>query len=615
MCGICGIYDFRGRPADAADLRRMMREMKHRGPDDEGVFTERHAGLGHVRLSIIDLSPSGHQPMADVANQLQIVFNGEIYNYIELKQELAGHYDFRTRSDTEVILAAYRHWGKACLERFNGDFAFAVYDRRQDVLFAARDRFGIKPFFFHHDGDRLWFASEIRALLPFLPERRVNDRAVFEYLLYNRTDQSAQTFLESVLRLPHGHCLTVSGGRMTQERWYDLPARVHRRDMSSAAYRDLLSSAVGLRLRSDVPVGACLSGGLDSSSLVSILLHDFRKADLHTFSAVYGPGEAADESAFIGEFSDRLANMFYVRPTADTLLADLPRFVAAHPEPVSVLGPYAQFKVMEVARSRVTVTLDGQGADEQLAGYHYFFGGYFKELLATARLLRLAAEAAAYLRRHRSLLAFRYMAYYLLPPALRQRLAARAGNCIAEDFFARQRNASRIDVDLYQPATLNESLLQHFEFKLEHLLRWEDHNGMFHSLEPRVPFLDHRLVEATLSLPAERVIRRGVTKVILRESVADILPERIRRRRDKLGFPTPADKWFRTPAWRQQILDLVHSASFRQRGYLRADGCASACRRHLDGTGSAAREIWKWLQLELWLRAYVDAPTGREETR
>jgi len=340
--------------------------------------------------------------------------------------------------------------------------------------------------------------------------------------------------------------------------------------------------------------------------VTSVLYHDFGLHEIKSFSAVYGKDKWADESNFIDEYNSELKNMFFTKIDADTFFNDFQKFLIAQNEPVAAIGPYAQYKVMELAHGNVVVTLDGQGADEQLGGYHYFFGGYFKELLSTRQLLRFLSEASYYLKKHKSFYAFKYLAFYLLPVKYKKNIGSKLFGCVNKDFFNRLNSSSTIDEDLYNPNTLNESLLQHFEHKLEHLLKWDDHNSLAFSIESRVPFLDHNLVEKTLSTPPERKIYKADTKHILRESVKDILPQKIYQRRDKKGFTTPADEWFRSDKFVTYIDDLLNSESFRTRGYFNAEDCIRKFESHKNLKTDITKDIWKWINLEFWFRTYID---------
>jgi len=615
MCGICGIVNLASKTVEEASIRKMMQIMKHRGPDDDGEFIERYVGLGFVRLSIIDLSSAGHQPMSSIDGRYILIFNGEIYNYIELRDELKslGHV-FRTQTDTEVLLNAFMEWGEACLQHFNGMWAFVIYDRIEKKIFAARDRYGIKPFYYLQTGSYLAFASEIPPLLSLL-ERKPNPdyQTIFDYLVFNRTDQTENTFFGEIKKLQHGHSfdiqLTEERGQKAEVRikkWYDLRSNLKEPFKSPEEFKEMLSSAVGLRMRSDVPVGVCLSGGLDSSSIVSILLKDYEKKDLNTFSAVYEKDQFGDETEYINEYKPFLKNMFFTTPTSETLQADLANFVKAHGEPIPSTSPYAQFKVMELAKGKVVVTLDGQGADEELAGYHYFYGFFFKDLLKHGRLGKLSIEMFQYLIKHHSLYGLKTFLYFLMPEKLKTRLRVNEKGYLNQEFVEKYQSGNSIAGNLYNSGSLHDALLDHFEYKLEHLLKWEDRNSMWFSLEARVPFLDYRLVEKTLATSGDLIIRKGMTKHILRESMKGILPEKIRMRRDKVGFDTPQDEWFKKPMWRNMISEILNSKSFAGRGMINPKAAINLFQSHISGKANVSKEIWKLVQLELWHRQFID---------
>lgn len=617
MCGISGIIHLNGQPVPEQSLKTMMRAMKHRGPNDDGLFSENGVGLGFVRLSILDLSAAGHQPMFSPNERYVLIFNGEVYNYIELRQELIGKgYHFRTGTDTEVILAAYQEWGEAMLHRFNGMWALVIYDRRDKKVFAARDRYGVKPFFYALDGERILFGSDIRSITAILGRKPTPDQeTLFNFLAFNRTDQNDGTFLQEVKKLDHGHCfhLNLAPGAPAAEKifrprkWYDIRKEIKEPFKNPEEYREMFASAIGLRLRSDVPVGVCLSGGLDSSSIVSVLLQDFQKKDLNTFSAVYGSGQNGDESSFIDLYKGQVQNMYYTRPDENSLLADLDDLALAQYEPVPSSSTYAQYRVMKLAAEHVVVTLDGQGADEALAGYHYFFGFHFKNLLRQGRLAALASEMAHYYGKHQSLYGIKSLVFFLLPAYLRTQVRVMEKGYLDPDFF--QANAQRSNViteDLYGSRSLQEALINHFEFKLEHLLKWEDRNSMWFSLEARVPFLDYRLVERTLALPDDMIIRKGMTKNILREAMKGTLPEAIRMRRDKVGFETPEAEWFRKPVFQKYITDLIHSEPFISRGIMDIKKVHGIYQKHLAREGNYSREIWKWIHLDKWYNQFID---------
>lgn len=617
MCGICGIISINKNPVQETSIRNMMRLLKHRGPDDEGVFIEQNVGLGFVRLSILDLSPLGHQPMFDDTERYVIIHNGEVYNFIELREELKSFgFKFKSNTDTEVILKSYIHWGDKCLDKFNGMWAFVIYDRNKKELFCSRDRYGIKPFYYYSDNEQFIFASEIPPILNLLKSKpKVNEQAIYDYLVFNRTDQTENTFFSEVKKLQHGHLIKIKLHEQSSEyyqqfeikQWYNLRKRIENMEGFKYAeeFKELFSSAVGLRLRSDVPVGVCLSGGLDSSSIVSVLLKDYDFSEINTFSAVYGKGITGDESGFIDEFQVSVKNMHFISPSAESLQNDLERFIIAHGEPIPSTSPYAQFKVMELAKDHVVVTLDGQGADELLAGYHYFYGFYFKELLQNYRFLKLINESYSYITHHKSLFGLKSFLYFLLPQQSRQNLRVNEKKYLHKEFIE-SREKSVIADKLYGSTNLNEALLNHFEYKLEHLLKWEDRNSMHFSLEARVPFLDYRLVEQTLATSSDKIINNGTTKFILREALKGTLPEKIRKRNDKVGFGTPEAEWFREPNFQKIVFDLLNSDKLKKRKIIDTNKAKMLYKMHLDRKKDISREIWKWINLEYWFNQFID---------
>jgi asparagine synthase (glutamine-hydrolysing) len=611
MCGICGIINLTGSPADEQLLKPMMRAMKHRGPDDEGTFADGNVALGFVRLSIIDLSSAGHQPMLSDDGNLVLIFNGEIYNYLEIKGELIklGHH-FKSKTDTEVLLHAYQEWGSDCMDRFNGMWAFVIYDRLEKKVFISRDRVGVKPFYYFNNGEKFIFASEIPPILSILPVKPSADyQSIFDFLVFNRTDQTELTFFEGIKKLQHGFQLTIVKNELNFKKWYDLKTKLHDPFNNPQEFRELLSESIRLRLRSDVPVGVCLSGGIDSSSIVSILLKDHDKHDLNTFSAVYGEGNHGDESKFIEEFRPLLKNMFFITPDANSLYADIQNFVRAHAEPISSTSPYVQFKVMELAKGKAVVMLDGQGADEQLAGYHYFFGLYFKELLTKGNLPLLSREIIAYLKKHNSAYGLKAFLYFLVPNQYRTGLRVREKGYINEEFVKQYQGGNAISNGLYASKSLKEGLIDHFEYKLEHLMKWEDRNSMWYSIEAREPFLDYRIIERTLSLPSDQKIRNGTTKFILREAMKGTLPEVIRLRKDKMGFDNPQAEWFRARPFQKLVSEVLESGSEIIKNIIEPDKAKKLYNLHLDRKINCANEIWKWIHLEMWFRQFMNEVT------
>ena len=647
MCGIAGIAA--SDPVLLEPIGAMTRALRHRGPDDEGyaLGDSRQGGvrafsgpdsipeiqhprlpavipggsdlaLGHRRLAIIDLSPGGHGPMSSADGRLWITYNGEIYNYLELRQELRalGH-GFRTESDTEVILEAYAAWGRDCLRRFNGMWAFALYDARQKQLFCARDRFGVKPFHYYRDDSLFAFASEIKGLLahPRVP-REPDPASVAGFLARGALDESEQTFVRGVLALPAAHALTLDlrTRRVSVERYYGLPEPAER-PLAADAFRALLEDAVRLRLRSDVDVGTCLSGGLDSSSLVALTakLRDASAGALHkSFSVVYD-----DPGLREGPFIDAVIAATGVhgsRTSASSadLLRDAEALAAAQDEPIPSTGPYSHWRVMALAhQAGIKVLLDGQGADETLAGYHYHFGPFLAELAARHGLGRAFREASAGASvTNRSLGFFLgLLAYHALPwpEALREKTIGRFAThgYLPMDALEPQalaqigrlpgaRHVRRVTLESERRANLVAT-------SLPALLRYEDRNSMAFSIEARTPFLDYRLVEAALALPAAQLIADGWTKHILREAMKGVLPESVRLRRDKLGFSTPETRWLTeiAPRVREWLAAPSYVSTLVRPEMLRGWLALS------DAQLARRRGLWRLVSLELWHRHLV----------
>jgi asparagine synthase (glutamine-hydrolysing) len=534
-----------------------------------------------------------------------------VYNYIEIRNELEQKgRQFKSKTDTEVILNAFIEWGEDCFHRFNGMWAIAIYDRLKKELICSRDRFGVKPFYYTYNNQQFAFASEIPPLLTVLGKKcSVDEQSLFDYMVYNRTDQSERTFFSEVKKLPHANVLrlNLTDGKMAIYKWYDLKQALNnsRPFNSPEEFKETFDSAIGLRLRSDVPVGVCLSGGLDSSSIVATLLKSYNFYDINTFSAVYEKGQKGDETSFIQEFSPSVKNMHYIKPTAESFFKDLPDFICTHAEPFPSTSIYAHYKVMEMAKQHVKVTLDGQGADEEMGGYHYFFGFYYKELLKQFKLLRLSNELIHYWKKHHSAYALKSLVYFLMPSAIKSKLRVSEKGYLTNDFSGIKFN-SLISDELYGSPDMRAAYFNHFEYKLEHLLKWQDLNSMRFSIEARVPFLDYRLVQGLLTLDPGKQIKKGITKSFLREAMNGVMPERLRMRVDKIGFDTPQDEWFRTENFKKLVSEIINSSSFKKRNIIDVPKALALYRQHLDGKKDISKEIWKWVNIELWHRKYID---------
>ncbi len=614
MCGLCGVVDL-GRPAETETVSRMAAALDHRGPDGDGSFADDGVALGFRRLAIIDLSDAGMQPFASDDGTLQLVHNGEIYNYRELRSELEGHgHRFRSQSDTEVIVRAYEEWGDDCVRRFNGMWALALWDGPRQRLFCSRDRFGVKPFYYSWDGGRLAFASELKAfraagaLEPHLP-------AVRDFLEQGYVDHTDDTFFAGIRKLPPAHSLVVDERGLRLSRYWELEPRDVDGD-SADAVRELFLDAVRLRLRSDVPVGTCLSGGIDSSAIVCAVDHLLRTEAENarpvgdrqrTFTAFFEE-RGFDERPFAeAVVAQTRSQPHWVTFGSSELVDVLPSIVRTQDEPFGSTSIVAQWFVMRAAREAgLKVMLDGQGADEILAGYHGYFGPFFADLLRSGQLRELGAELRAYRTVHGAGVGTTAVA--LARPFLPERVRwaargrVRGGSALVHpDLPATSAEHANGFDGGYLRRQMHLILTRR---GLPELLHYEDRNSMAHSLEARVPFLDYRLVELLFSLGAGDLIERGKTKAVLRRALGDLLPPVVRDRVDKLGFVTPEAAWLRGELG-DFAADVFASREFRDRGFVNADAARQSLERHRTGERAAGFELWRALCVELWAREFL----------
>lgn len=612
---MCGLWASVGIAAG----RAVIGAVAHRGPDGEGW--EEHATaagpllLGHRRLAIIDTSTAGAQPMASADGGCRVVYNGEIYNHLELRAELEGRgHVFRTRTDTEVLLAAWAEWGEACLSRFNGMFAFVLWDAARNLLFAARDRFGVKPLYvWQAPSGGLALASEIKqfAAVPGFAAR-LNPGAAYDFLAWGVFDHSAQTLFQGLRQLRGGECCVVrleqsAQPPLTIRRWYGLPKSGGVRLSGAEAtgrFRALMEDSVRLRLRSDVPVGACLSGGLDSSSIVCLAAAGL-SAPLVTVSACYDD-RVIDERPFMDVVNKAVSTRpVQVFPDGADLPDLLARLVYHQDGPFGSTSVFAQWRVFEAARREgVPVMLDGQGADEQLAGYHPAFTAYHAGLLRRGRLATLARELAAQRRRHGTSASWQaaVLARALLPESGRQALRRLRGVGRPSWLDAGFGGGGHVPL----PATASlERLMesQMGETSLPMLLHYEDRNSMAHGVESRLPFLDYRLVELAVGLGADHKIVDGETKWLLRRAMEGILPAEIANRQDKIGFATPEKTWLAGPA-RAMVEDLVEEALRRFPGIFAAGPLRRLVSEMLDGGRAFDFTLWRIISFAAWGRVF-----------
>jgi asparagine synthase (glutamine-hydrolysing) len=646
MCGIVGIFSAKGLSGYGSALKAANDIVAYRGPDGAGLVmfdTEFGTGsiskanrvrddvqtekmtlaFGHRRLAIIDLTKSGHQPMGNENESVWIVYNGEVYNYVELRAELekSGH-TFYSQSDTEVVLKAYIEWGESCVKRFNGMWAFAIADLREKIVFCSRDRFGIKPFHYFFDGQHFVFGSEIKQLLcfPFV-KVKINRKSLYEFLAYGAVGCSEETFFGNIYQLQQGHNLVfhLKDSTLTKTCYYQPKLEINDRitfNMAAEEFRHLLRESVKLRLRSDVEVGSCLSGGLDSSSIVclvnQLLTKEGRSGIQRTFSLHFHEEEANEYEYMEEVIRSTKVQAHFTYPTPDDLLQDIERLVWHQEEPfgsTSVFGQWSVFKL--VHQEGIKVMLDGQGADEQLAGYVDLAFYYLRELHYKREYVRLAVEAWRHARLHRK------------PWA--SMLPGRAANIVGRFISFGKKHVPSLVLDWMKPEMTEEyqrqsyylanqrkkpfgdleelnNVLYQLTFlnNLQELLKYEDRNSMAFSVESRLPFLDYRLVEFVFSLPSSFKIRGGYTKRILREGMAGVIPEKIRWRKGKLGFATPESLWQRTV-----LLPLIKQAieDYRMRAFLVPEK-ANAYFEQIQKYHITDFSPWRWLNVYLWMQVY-----------
>jgi asparagine synthase (glutamine-hydrolysing) len=659
MCGIVGLFARDRAPIDPSAVRAALASLRHRGPDDEGqVLIDTASGkciarggpdtpdavmrldapyapaadapvgscdlvLGARRLAIQDLSAAGHQPLCNEAGTVWVVHNGEIHNFVELRRELeARNHRFRSHTDTEVVVHAYEEWGEECFHHFNGMWALALWDARRRLLLCSRDRYGIKPLVYTDEGGAFAFASEIKGLIALgAVTPSVNETLVYDYLAHGFVDQTADTFFRDVRTLPPGHLLRVHpGGDVQLAQWYDLRVEPATSDDWVERFAELFTDATRLRLVSDVPVGTCLSGGLDSSAIACTVaeLTASGRASLggaavqKTFSARYPDDPALDEGRFIAAVTKRSgAEPHDVVPTGDSLLADLDRLFWHQEEPFGSTSIYAQWCVYRLARAEgVTVTLDGQGGDEVVGGYPQEVSPFLTQLVRAGRVRAWQREVRALggVATPRALAATALRgALWSLPGAIQRTVqTAKARHRYPDWLNARAETAPHYAAALATVRRGDKFTAQLFHdltVGLPALLRYCDRNSMAHSVEARLPFLDHRLVEFCFSLPPQALVRDGCTKAVLRAAFEDRIPPEVLARRDKIGFATPEAAWLP-----ELIRDVLSSRSFAERGYVRPERLVPLLKAHAEGDSAATGALWRCVNLELWLRRFIDAP-------
>ena len=647
MCGIAGFYGFRNDKL----IKKFSEQLIHRGPDGEGYYIDENVTLLNRRLAIIDRK-GGNQPIYNEDRSLAVIYNGEIYNYLELRSALEkkGH-KFTTKSDTEVIVHGYEEWGNGCFDKFNGMFAIALYDIKKEELILARDHFGIKPLYYSVGNPssrvtRFIFSSELKPIFySGLIDKKPNDKIIYRYLRYRIHDDNKETFFSGIKRLMPGEMLIVKrstlriGGQALNVKRYtnliqelkDTSSDQHiNKTVSSIdvqSFKKRLIESIKYRLISEVPVGTCLSGGLDSSTVVSVVnkLLDEKTDEArsvgktqNTFSAVFSDS-INDEEAYVDKLVEGLKSRpkaqtkglstlggdrpldgkvqsHKIRPTAEEFFNEIEDFIRTQEEPTISTGPYAQYKVMQEAHKYVTVLLDGQGADEMLAGYLPYYLVYFKQLWKEKKYFKLINEL--------------FNAKDIVTNYVKKRPSIEPSIYLDKKFknqFIHEKYTVVAD-------NLRERLIEDVFFNsLQSLLRYEDRNTMRFSIEGRVPFLDINLMKLIFSLGDEAIIKNGWNKYILRKAVKDYLPDIILNRRNKIGFTTPEHEWFMR--MKNRIYSIFMSDSFIKRKYFNQQEVISGFQKFIEGKTDDTMVFWRMLNLELWLREFFDKKSQKSHLR
>jgi asparagine synthase (glutamine-hydrolysing) len=631
MCGINGIaFSSRSRRrVDATALKTMRDVITHRGPDDEGIYIDENVGLGHRRLSIVDVA-SGHQPMTNEDGSLYITYNGEVYNHADYREELEsrGHV-YRTHCDTETILHLYEDYGDACVEHLRGMFAFAIWDRNKRELFIARDRVGIKPLYYVHTTDgSLYFASEIKALLEAHAVKAELNFAAFSDYLANHATSGEETLFAGVKRLMPGHTLTWRDGEIKIRKYWDVSfAKVAPNGHSDkdyiAEWSELFRKSVELRLMADVPLGMFLSGGIDSSAIAAVM-STLVDEPIKTFSVAFKEREANEL-----EYARLVARAYKtdhheVVISPEEFFAALPDLIWHEDEPLAHPSSVALFFVSRLAAQHVKVVLTGEGSDELMAGYaRYrktilnlaFSEHYHRMVPAGVRDLirgQIAGMSASKLRaklsrtflsRAPDIESIYFDNFAVFPRSDQNQLLTRdtIDRIGGIDPYAGVR---RVLSETDAQSLLDRLLYADIKTYLHELLMKQDQMSMAASLESRVPFLDHKLVEFTSSLPERLKLRRWTTKYVLRQSMKGVLPEQILTR-PKMGFPVPVDAWFRGP-YAQVLDDYVLSSRALERGIFNADTVRTLVKEHQRGVANHSERLWSLVNLEMWFQRFID---------
>ncbi len=625
MCGIAGIFNTKGAKVNQIGnkLAVMNKLIAHRGPDDQGIWTnkEQTVGLAHRRLSIIDLSQHAHQPMVASTGDV-IVYNGEIYNHVELRRALSSHWTFKSQSDTEVILAAYKVYGVDCVKHFKGMFSFAIWDGTK--LFCARDHFGIKPFYCTRQNDTFFFASESKALLPFLPTISTERQAFSEYITF-QYPMGAQTLFQDVHQLEPAHAMLITPDGEKIWRYWDVHYNIDY-DHTAAYFGDkleeIINESIKLHLRADVDIGAYVSGGVDSS-LIGILATKEKNQALPFFHGRFLEDKAYDESEFAQYAASQCGTSLHISDiTAQDFINNFSKIIYHLDFPVAGPGVFPQYMVSEMAAKHVKVVLGGQGGDEIFGGYARYVMAYFEQCIKAAiegnyKNGNFIVTAESIIPNLEVLKAYKPMLKQFWSQGLFEPLEKRYFSLVdrgadldgevaltaAEREHVYQQFINVFNVAKFEKAESYFDSMTHFDFKclLPGLLHVEDRVSMAHGLEARVPFLYHPLIEFVATIPANIKFKDGRMKHLLKQTYANVLPKKILDRKDKMGFPVPLTEWMNGEL-KEFVFDILHSGMARKNSFIDYDRIV----QNLNTTGKFSRKIWGFLCYEVWQQQFHD---------
>ncbi len=624
MCGVAGILNLSNRQVTNLEhsLSTLNRLQKHRGPDGEGVWLHEneHVGLAHVRLSIIDLE-TGQQPMLSNSKNA-ITYNGEIYNFEELKKEI-GESNFSTNSDTEVILKAYERWGVDCISKFRGMFAFALWDESKSKLFCARDRFGIKPFYYTIVDDIFYCASEIKALLPFVKEIDTDKDSLNDYLTFQFT-LGEKTLFKGIKQLEPGHLLTIENSQISVKKYWEVYYNLdfsHTEQYFIEQTRELMGDSIRLHLRSDVPVGAYVSGGRDSS-IVAALASQIETSEFQAFTGKFSYGEGYDESMYARDLSQQYSfNLHELDIKSTDFVSSIHKIIYHLDQPVAGPGSFPQYQISKLASEHRKVVLGGQGGDEIFGGYARYLIAYFEQCIKGA--IEGSLNNGNFVVTYESIISnLESLKQY--KPLLKQFWSKGLFETIDRRYFDLVNRAPTLEDEVNWDAIGKSStcdeftkiflgdnvghesyfdLMTHFDFKtlLPALLQVEDRMSMAHGLESRVPFLDHKLIELAATIPADIKFKNGELKRLLVRTFDPILPNSITQRKDKMGFPVPLNEWMQGEL-KDFICGIFETGRDRGREFFNTD----VILENLSKEGKFSRKIWGLLSLEVWMQEFHD---------